>query len=635
MNEIIKHKLKELPTTSGVYLMQNSAGEIIYVGKAINLKNRVTQYFHSSGNKTEKCIQLVKNIVDFRYILTANEVDALVLENNLIKKYVPKYNILLKDDKNYPFIKINLKQKFPTVEVVRKLVDDGSKYFGPYMQGINTKDILDLIFSAFPLRSCNADLSKLSANHRPCLNSHIGLCKAPCDGKISEKEYDKIVCDVLEFLKGNDNDIKLILEEKMLNASKSEDYELALHYRDRIKTLEKLVRRQIAALPKNYNLDIFSVVDNGLYSAVSVLIVRGGKLLGGDNYPLTTLVNSEILTKSSIVQDKNKQVLNDDFSTQINRNMLSQFIYQYYQQTLCFPDEIVINDTLDEQNALEKLILLQFNKKLNIICPRQGVRRQLVEMAENNARDYLDTFVVKSLKKHSMTVGAVENLKTELKLDKLPRRIECFDISHISGTDKVASMVVFINGEPARKSYRRFKIKTVEGNNDFACMKECLLRRLLRLKNSEDESFSSMPDLIVIDGGKGQLKYALEAMSETNTVTQIISLAEREEEVFLPQVENSIKLPERSLSLSLLQRVRDEAHRFAIDYHRKLRMQHISFSELKNIKGIGDKKLNILYNNFKSLAKIKESTIESLSNVKGISNTDAVSIFNHFHDKNP
>lgn len=628
MNSNIRDKLKELPTSSGVYLMYNALNEIIYVGKAVNLRNRVHQYFQSSGNKSEKTIQLVKNIVDFRYIITANEIDALVLENNLIKKYAPKYNILLKDDKSYPFIKINLKSNYPTVEVVRKLVNDGSKYFGPYMQGINTKQILELIFSAFSLRSCKKDLTKLPSSHRPCLNSHIGRCKAPCIGAISEEEYAIIVKQVMDFLKGNDDAIQKLLEQKMLEASKREDFELAMYYRDKLKVLEKLIRQQISALPKKYNMDIFAAADNGVYSAVSVLIVRGGKLLGGDNYPLTNSVNNG---KTSINTDKNPQsdVKQDLVAETLMDNMMSQFIMQYYEQNPNLPDEIAINIKSESSKSLEAFLQSSYGKKTNIIVPIQGVRKQLVSMAENNAMDYLNTFVVKKLKRYSMTEGAVESLKEKLSLKNLPNRIECYDISHISGTDKVASMTVFIDGEAAKKMYRRFKIKTVEGNNDFACMKEVLLRRFQRLESS-DESFGTLPDLIVIDGGKGQLKYALEAMEESGVSTQMISLAKREEEIILPHVEESVILPRRSMALALVCRIRDEAHRFAIEYHRKLRSKHMALSELKSIKGIGDKKIRALYEHFSSITKIGNAEKSELVQVKGISSADADKLIEYF-----
>lgn len=628
MNSNIREKLKELPTSSGVYLMYNANNEIIYVGKAVNLKNRVHQYFQSSGNKSEKTIQLVKNIVDFRYIITANEIDALVLENNLIKKYTPKYNILLKDDKSYPFIKINLKTKYPTVEVVRKLVNDGSKYFGPYMQGIHTKDIFELIFSAFSLRACKKDLSKLPSSHRPCLNAHIGRCKAPCVGAISEEEYLVIVKQTMDFLKGNDDTIHKLLEEKMLEASKKEDFESAMYYRDKLRVLEKLIRQQISALPKDYNIDIFAVADNGVYSAVSVLIVRGGKLLGGDNYPLTNSVND---SNSPINTEKNANSIekSDLVFNNLMDNMLSQFIMQYYQQNPSLPDEIAVGITLESTKSLESVLQSEYGKKVNIICPMQGVRKQLVQMAENNAMDYLNNFVVKKLKRYSMTEGAVESLKEKLSLDKLPSRIECYDISHISGTDKVASMTVFINGEAAKKMYRRFKIKTVEGNNDFACMKEVLLRRFQRL-SSTDESFGALPDLIVIDGGKGQLKYALEAMEESGVSTQMISLAKREEEIIMPNVADSVILPRRSMALALVCRIRDEAHRFAIEYHRKLRSKHMALSELKSIKGIGDKKIRALYEHFSSIGKIASAEKSELLEVRGITSPDADRLIEYF-----
>lgn len=633
MNEVIKQKIKELPSVSGVYLMLNAKGEVIYVGKAVNLKNRVSQYFHSSGNKTEKTIALVKNIVDFRYIITNNEVEALVLENNLIKQYTPKYNILLKDDKNYPFIKIQLKDDFPTIEVTRKLKEDGAKYFGPYMQGIGIRDITELIYSAFPLRACNLDLNKLSLNHRPCLNSHIERCLAPCAGNISKEEYNKVVLSVLEFLKGNDNSVKEILENKMKISAEKLDFEMALYYRDQLKILDKLIRRQIAALPKDYNMDIFSAADNGMYSAVSVLIVRGGKILGGDNYALTASIEN-----GDIEIEKNGRAVKSNFNTDsvfnqdMKQNMLSQFIIQYYEKTPTLPDEIIVNEELETQDALEKLLFMLYGKKINIVCPHQGVRKQLTDMALNNAYDYLDTFITKMLKRRSMTIGAVEDLKSSLELKKLPERIECYDVSHISGTDKVAGMVVFINGEPAKKMYRRFKIKTVEGNNDFASMYECLSRRLMRLKTSEDESFLTLPDLIVIDGGKGQLKYACKAMADNDVSTEIIALAEREDEVFLPNQKNSVILLKNSPALSLLQRVRDEAHRFAVDYHKKLRTKRMSFSELENIKGIGEVKINNLYNKFKTMAKIKNADIEELTLVKGISKKNAEDIIAYFNN---
>lgn len=631
-----KQKLNELPDKSGVYLMMDAEGTIIYVGKARSLKKRVHQYFNA-GNKTEKTLALVRNIADFRYIIATSEVDALVLENNLIKQYNPKYNILLKDDKSYPFIRIDLKSKFPTLEITRKLKNDGARYFGPYMQGISIKDTVELIFSTFPLRNCLLDLDRLPPSHRPCLNAHINRCLAPCAGGVSPEEYRNIVCGVIDFLKGNDKEVKNILEEKMHAASLKSDFEMAIFYRDKLKMLDKLIRQQISALPKDFNLDVFSAVDNGIMTVVTVIIVRGGKILGGDNFPLTTGLTAADMPR--LVNRENTVEISEsesDLKREEMKSNLTQFVLQYYQQTPSFPDEIVVNETLSDENALETVLSELSGRKLNIVKPVQGIRKQLTNMAENNALDYLNNFITKSLKKDSVTRGAVVKLAEILNLKTLPERIECYDISHISGTNMVASMVVFSGGEPVSSQYRRFKIKTVSGNNDFACMQEVLLRRLTRLAERDpDSSFGSVPDLIVVDGGKGQLGYALEALKATNTEDiSIISLAKREEEVYLPYRPEPVIIDKNSVALQLLQRVRDEAHRFAISYHKQLRTNNQTVSELSKIDGIGSKKINLLYSHFKSLPKIKAASIDELIEVKGISARDAKAVTEYFRAKN-
>lgn len=627
----IKQKLAELPAKSGVYLMMNAEGTVIYVGKAKILKNRVKQYFQA-GTKTEKTLALVRNIADFRYIITQNEVDALVLENNLIKKYNPKYNILLKDDKNYPFIRIDLKSKYPTVEVVRKLKNDGAKYFGPYMVGINVKDINELIFSAFPLRSCNLNFDKIPSNHRPCLNSHIGRCLAPCDGRVSEEEYSRTVAEVISFLKGNDSTVKNVLEMKMKSAADKGDFENAIFYRDKLKVLDKLVRRQISALPKDFNLDVFSVIDNGIYAAVSMLVVRGGKLLGGDNFPLTSAARPLSETDAAGLSE---QAIGTLLSHDEAAEMLENFVYQYYSQNPVFPDEIVLNVALSDVSGLEKVFSDESGRRINIVKPIGGIRKQLTDMAENNAVDYLSNFVTKLARKDSMTRGAVVKLAEELGLKTLPRRIECYDISHVSGTNMVASMVVFEDGEPAKKMYRSYKIKTVPGNNDFASMREVLTRRLSRLANSdEDPSFGARPDLIIVDGGKGQLSYALEALEATGMDDlTIVSLAKREEEVFVPHRSEPIVIDRNSVALKLIQRVRDEAHRSAITHHRNLRTAAQTKSQLKDVEGIGDKKIAALYAKFKNIKAIKSASEEELASVKGVSKADAARIKQYFSDE--
>ncbi|HPD02620.1 MAG TPA: excinuclease ABC subunit UvrC [Clostridia bacterium] len=598
---MFSEKLKNLPEEPGVYLMLDEAGEIIYVGKAKSLKNRVRQYFQFSGNKTAKVQAMVSKIADFRYILTRTEVEALVLESNLIKKHAPKYNILLKDDKNYPFLKLNLKEEFPRLEVVRTLKNDGSKYFGPYMNGISVKDILELIGSAFPLRVCAYDFSK-SRPARPCLNYHIGRCLAPCSGKVDAVEYRRAVEEVISFLKGNDKNIEKILTDKMKEHSASGNFEMAIFYRDKLKILEKLLRRQIAALPKDFNLDIFASASDGIKTVYSVISVRGGKITSGDNFSSDGL---------------------DDQTT--------SFISQYYSINPVLCDEVVLNSAEDEK-VLEQFLADKTGRKINVIVPRQGVRKQMLEMAEKNAADFLEASKKRDEKHYGMTVGAVSQLAEFLSLDTLPMRIEAFDISHISGTDMVASMVVFKGGEPAKKHYRKFKIKTVAGNNDFLCMKEALSRRLKNLEG-EDESFSEIPDLILIDGGKGQLAFAKEALAEAGRENiNILALAKRKEEVFLGKT--PIILPKNSLALTLLQRVRDEAHRFAVDYHRNLRSSRLRASGLLKIEGLGEKRAAALIKHFKSIEKIKQATVEELVKVKGMPQKTAEKIFEFYH-KNP
>ncbi|MBQ9276853.1 MAG: excinuclease ABC subunit UvrC, partial [Clostridia bacterium] len=546
-----KEKLKDVPMNPGVYLMLDKDGEIIYVGKAKHLKNRLRSYFINLANRTAKVAAMLEHVDDFRYIICASEVDALMTENNLIKKHKPRYNILLKDDKAYPFLRIDMKQPYPTVDLVRKLKNDGAKYFGPYMQSVNIKDIFELIHTAFRVRDCKRDMSKPS---RPCLNKHLGRCLAPCNREVTEEEYKAEIQKVIEFLKGNDREVERILKERMQYFAEQENFEVALNYRNKLAVLDKLVRKQVSSLPKDFNLDIFAFETNGVVSTVNMLVVRGGKLVGGENF-----------TADAADED------------------LSSYILQYYVNNPPLCDE-VITDNVEDMLSLETAICKLCPHTVRVVEPKQGVRRQLLDLAHSNAYDAMTKHGSKDERHEARTMGAVKQLAEILHLKTLPLRMECYDISHISGTDKVASMVVFENGEPKKAHYRKFKIKTVEGNNDFASMKEVLTRRLLRLSD-EDESFSSVPDLLVIDGGKGQLRYAKEAQRETGREDiEIISLAERYEEVYLgSDPEKPVIIPHDNVSLQLLQRIRDEAHRFAITFHRNLRSKHLSESVLKEI----------------------------------------------------
>ncbi len=603
----IRQKLKDLPTQSGVYIMKSDSNQILYVGKARNLKNRVNQYFSGAANKTEKTMRLVARIADFEYIITANEIEALVLENNLIKKHKPPYNILLKDDKSYPFVKINVKQDFPKVEVVRKLKNDGAKYFGPYMQGITSKDILQLVESAFCLRSCNHDFSRLPKNHRPCLNYHIKRCLAPCDGRCDKEQYAKQIEEVISFLSGNDKKISHLLQQKMNDAAENEDFELAIFYRRKLEILDKLVRRQVTALPKDFDIDIFAIASNGLNTVVSVLFVRGGKLVGGDKQVVSDLSPS------------------DDV-------VLSNFILAYYDKVNYIANEIVIASQIDECELLGEYLTQKKGSKVNIILPHQGVRRQLADMALNNASDYLEKSLSIKEREDNMTVGAIIQLQEYLKLPKMPIRMECYDISHVQGTDKVASMVVFTNGAPNKAHYRKFKMKYALGNDDFAGLQEALTRRIDELVKSQDESFGTRPDLLVIDGGKGQLSSVVEILRDKGADDiAVIGLAKREEEVFVPHQSAPIILPRNSYALKVLQRIRDEAHRFAITFHRSLRQKRQTHSKLLAIEGVGEKRVKALFDAFKNIENIRNATVEDLLLVKGIDRRSAENIYAHFH----
>lgn len=583
-----KAKIKDVPNDPGVYMMLDENGEIIYVGKAKNLKNRLRSYFFNLSNRTAKVMAMLEHVADFRYIICASEVDALLTENNLIKKHTPRYNILLKDDKAYPFLRIDMKESYPTIKLVRKLQNDGAKYFGPYMQSVNVRDIFDLIHTAFPVRDCNRDLSKPS---RPCLNAHLGRCIAPCSGKVSEEEYKAEMQKVIDFLKGNDREVERVLTEKMKKFAEEENFEVALNYRNKLQLLDKLVRKQVSSLPKDFNLDIFAFETNGIVSAIDMLVVRGGKLVGGEN----------VIAESA----------DED---------IASYLLQYYQNNAPLCDEIV-TDCIEDTESLESAINALCHHTVRVVEPKQGVRKQLLELAHSNAYDAMTKHGTQEERKTLRTQGAVKQLGEILNLHTLPNRMECYDISHISGTDKVASMVVFVGGEPKKSHYRKFRIKTVAGNNDFACMKEVLTRRLNEIGVSEDESLSTAPDLLVIDGGKGQLAYAMEAQRETGREDiEILSLAKREEEVFLGSAPTtSVVLPKDSVALQLLQRIRDEAHRFAITFHRNLRSKHLSESALRDIDGVGKVLCARLINEFGSVEEIKLKTAEEIASVDGVS----------------
>ena len=603
MNDILESKIKMLPTSPGVYVMLDESGKIIYVGKAKVLKNRVKQYFYST-QKTEKVAAMVSNIADFYYIITESEIDALSLENNLIKKHKPRYNILLKDDKTYPYIKADLKTPFPTFTVTRKVKRDGARYFGPFMGGVNVKDTLEIVNTAFSIRSCSTVIDPKKPK-RECLNYHIGKCLAPCAGKCTKEEYDERVQGALDFLSGDDEKVEEILKERMEKCSEIEEFELALSYRDKLKMLDKIKLRRITALNRFVNADVIAATTNGVYSAINALFIRSGRMQGGKNFAFADAEES-------------------------NSERISSFIMQYYVSGAEIPDEIMISDRITDAEVIAAYFKKEFSKTVRIYVPERGDKRKLIAMATENAEDYLEKEVDRIKHKDDMTTAACLKMKKALSLSREPKRIECYDISHISGVDKVGSMVVFENGEAAKNEYRRFRIKTVEGSDDFACLKEVLSRRLLKLGTEEEEKFKK-PDLIVIDGGKGQLHSVKEVFDEIGvTDIDLISLAKKEEEIFTLASPDPVVLPRRDYVLRLLQRLRDEAHRFAITYHRQTHEKTNLRSELTKIDGIGEKKRKAIIDKFGSLENVKRATEEELTEVDGIGEKQARAVKEYF-----
>lgn len=594
--DVIREKLKLLPETPGVYIMLDKYSNVIYVGKARVLKNRVRQYFHSSP-KPEKVMQMVANIADFNYIITETEIDALALENNLIKKYKPKYNILLKDDKTYPYIKADLRERFPNFTITRKIKKDGCKYFGPFMGGINCKDILDTLQLTFCVRLCRTSIGEKPK--RECLNYHIGRCIAPCAHMASEEEYAVRVKKALSFLDGNYREAETLLKEKMLAAAEGENFEMALDYKNKLAMLSKLEAKRITSLNRAIDADIVAYATNDLYSAVNVLVTRKGIMQGGSSFAL-------------------------DEAHMSDAEALTGFITQYYAHHE-IPSEIITEEYC-ERELLQNYFKEKFGKSVEVTLAKQGVKHKLLKMAEENAKEYLEKSVDKIKHKDDMTVNACKRLQELLSLKKYPRRMECYDISNVSGVDKVGSMVVFIDGEADRNSYRRFKIKTVEGANDFASLQEVLRRRLSKLGTEEEEKFPK-PDLIIIDGGKGQLSSVKQIFEELHVGDiELISLAKEEEEVFTLASAESIKISHRDYSLKMLQRIRDEAHRFAITYFRSVHSKRNLASVLNEIEGIGKVKRMALLNRFGTLNKIMDASEEELSQTPGIGRELAVKI---------
>ena len=604
-DELLNRVKTELPDSPGVYIMKNVDGEVIYVGKAKSLKKRVKSYFDASP-KRPKTYALVSNVDHFDYILTNSEVDAFSLECNLIKKYMPKYNILLKDDKTFPYLQIDLNERFPRVQIVRRPKSKPNVLlFGPYVTGTRISEMLSLIKSAYPVRWCNTNFDKKARNLRPCLHGTIGNCLAPCVSSENEEKYLEMLQNVIDFLNGKTGDIKKQLKQKMDKFASELKFEDALVCRNNLKSVELLEKELITALSGEKNIDIFAIAEQDEVYNINVMMIRSGKNVGQVNYPLT-----------DVVGEKNE--------------ILFQFISNYYSSSAnMLPKEIVVRDADETQKEmLQTYLLSNFNKVVKITIPKIGVKVELLENSLKNANEYLIHSKERIEKKQKMTTNALETLKELLNLKRL-NRIECYDISHISGTNSVASMVVFEGGEPAYKEYRKFKISADIGNNDFASMTETLTRRLTDLKELK-ENFNKRPDLIVIDGGFGQLSAVKEVLDKLELDIPIISLAEKNEEICTLFSKEPIVLKKSDYPLKLLQRIRDEAHRFAITFHRELRGKSLK-SALLDIEGIGNVKVQALLKHFKSVEAISKASENDLIKVQGIGKEHAKTIFDYFH----
>ena len=596
---VLQEKLKLLPDSPGVYIMLDGDGTVIYVGKARVLKNRVRQYFHSS-KKPPKVQSMVDNIADFSYIVAPSEVDALALENTLIKKHKPKYNILLKDDKTYPYIKIHTREPFPRVSITRRVKKDG-RYFGPFMGGIACKDIINVLSKVYSLRTCSVAVTP--KEKKPCLNYHLHLCLAPCGHMCTEEEYNKRVEKAISFLSGNFEEAEQLLKEKMTAFAEDEQFELALELRNQIAMLSKLKLRRITSMPKDVDADIWAYTTNGLYGAASVCVTRKGVMQGSRNFPL----------------EEGAGERGEAFTS-----LLTQY-YTVHE----IPHEMILDEVIDDE-LFRAFALKKTGRNLEIVRPKMGVRRELLDMAARNAKEYLEKSLSAIEHKNDMTKNACERLQTLLNLKRYPKRMECYDISNISGVDKVGSMVVFEDGEANKTAYRRFRIKTVEGANDFASLQEVLSRRLKKLGTEEEEKFPK-PQLIVIDGGKGQLSAVKGIFDELGIEDiELVALAKKEEEVFTLERAESVKIDRRDYALKMLQRIRDEAHRFAVTYFRNLHSKRNLSSVLDEIGGVGKQKRASLMERFGTIDKIMRADEEELAKTPGIGEELAARIKNYF-----
>ena len=617
-----EYHLKNLPDKPGVYLMKNSLGEVIYVGKAKILKNRVKSYFQNSKNHSEKVRVMVKNISEFEYIVTDSEMEALILECNLIKKYSPKYNILLKDDKFYPFIKITIKDDYPRVFVTRNFAKDGSKYFGPYTNGAAVYETINLIYKIFPLRTCKLAIRENGEKVRPCLNYHIKKCFGPCGGHITKEEYGKMISDIIDFLSGKETYVTKMLKDEMERAAEELEFEKAAALRDKILSIEAIVEKQKIFKTMEGDEDFINIEQDEKDSCIQVFFSRDGKIIGREHFIFENTANEGI------------------------GEIIEEFIATFYGGTAKVPKTIFVPE-INELELMEEYLTIKRGSKVWIKVPQKGQKKDMLEMVKNNAQITLEKFKDKYLKDKELNRVSLLELQELLSLDEWPSRIEAYDISNIQGVDSVGTMIVFEEGRAKNSDYRRFKIKTVKGANDYDSMREILTRRfnhgLDEIKAIQQRDlklsagkFSTFPDLIMMDGGKGQVNIALEVLKSLNIDIPVCGLVKDDKHQTRGIVYNNKELiiNRGSNLMQLIRRIQDEVHRFAITYHRSLRDKRTLHSILDDIPNVGEKRRRALLMKFGSVDNIKKATIEELLDTQSIDKKSAQSIYNYFNGNN-
>ena len=609
----IQEELKKLPGRPGVYIMHDEKDNIIYVGKAISLKNRVRQYFQSSRNKGVKIEQMVTHIRRFEYIVTDSELEALVLECNLIKEHRPKYNTMLMDDKTYPFIKVTTNEPFPRVILSRKMLKDKAKYFGPYTSAQAVRDTIDLIHKLYHVRSCNRNLPRDTGKERPCLNYHIKQCDAPCQGYISQEEYGKSINEVIRFLNGHYDSILSELEKKMNKASEALEFERAIEYRELLNSVKKVAQKQKITDSSGEDRDVLAVASGEEDAVVQVFFIRGGRLIGRDHFYLRI---SKGESKGSI---------------------LDSFIKQYYAGTPYIPGELMLQEDVEERELLETWLTAKRGQKVTLRIPKKGTKEKLVELAAENARLVLTKDKERLKREEGRTIGAVKEIASLLGLDEITR-MEAYDISNTNGFESVGSMVVYERGRPKRNDYRKFKIKGIKGADDYGSMREVLTRRFThglkeRRENKELGKFTVFPDLMLMDGGKGQVNVALQVLDELHLNIPVCGMVKddyhRTRGLYYHNEE--IPIDKSSEAFRLITRIQDEAHRFAIEYHRQLRSKGQVHSILDDIDGIGPARRKALMRSYSSLDAIREASVEELAKIPSMNEKAAESVYNFFH----